>query len=85
MSPQLAIMLAHFVQLVWWVVFIRVILSWVIRDPANPIFRFVATLTDPWMRPLSRHLTFGGLDLSPIVVMLLIGVLRRGLLVSALG
>lgn len=85
MSPQFAIMLAQFLQLVWWVVFVRVILSWVIRDPANPLYRFVATLTDPWMRPLSRHLTFGGLDLSPLVVMLLIGMVRKGLLVSALG
>ena len=84
MSPQVAVMIAQFLQLVWWIVFIRVILSWVVRDPANPIMRFVGTLTDPWMRPLSRHLTFGGLDLSPIVIMLLIGVVRRGLLASAI-
>jgi len=82
MNPQVALMLAHFLQLVSAVVFVRVILSWVVRDPANPIVRIVSTLTDPWMRPLSRHLTFGGLDLSPLVVLLLIGMLRRGLLAS---
>ena len=80
MSPETAIMLAHFLQLVWWIVIVRVILSWVVRDPGNPIVRFVSTLTDPWMRPLSRHLTFGGLDFSPVVVLLLIGAIRRGLL-----
>lgn len=85
MSPQLADMLARFLQLVWWIVLIRVLLSWFVRDPANPVMRFVSTLTDPLMRPLSRYLTFGGLDLSPIVILLLIRTVQRGLLAAAGG
>lgn len=79
MSPELAAMLARFLDLVFWVVIVRVLLSWVVRDPANPLVRFFGTLTDPWMRPLSRHLTFGGIDLSPMVVLIAIRALQRGL------
>jgi uncharacterized protein YggT (Ycf19 family) len=83
MNPELARMLASFLGVVWWVVLARVILSWVVRDPANPVMRLVGTLTDPWMRPLSRHLTFGGIDLSPIVVMIAIRAMQSGLMSAA--
>ncbi|WP_373044669.1 YggT family protein [Vulgatibacter sp.] len=76
----MSVMVAQFLNLVWIVVLVRVILSWVVRDPENPLVRFVGTLTDPWMRPLSRHLTFGGLDLSPMVVLIGIRVVQRMLL-----
>jgi len=83
MSPSFAVMLAQFLNVVSWIVLIRVLLSWVIQDPSNPIFRFFSTLTDPILRPLSRFLTFGGLDLSPIVVFLIIRMIQQALLASA--
>ncbi len=82
MSPEIVRALAAFLQVVWVLVLVRVILSWVIRDPENGIFRLVSNLTDPWMRPLSRHLTFGGIDLSPVVVMIAIKAMQTGLLNS---
>lgn len=82
MSPQTAGMLSGFLSLVSWIVIVRVLLSWVVRDPANPLVRLLGTLTDPWMRPLSRVMTFGGLDLSPMVVILGINFLKRLILQS---
>lgn len=80
MSPEMALMLASFLKVVWWVIFARVILSWVIRDPANPIARFLSTLTDPLLAPLSRVMTFGGMDFSPMLVLFAIGALQRVLI-----
>lgn len=83
MSMQTAQMLSGFITLVYWIVIVRVLLSWVVRDPANPLVRLLGTLTDPLMRPLSRVMTFGGLDLSPMVVILGLSFLRRLILQSA--
>jgi YggT family protein len=51
-------------------VFIRVILSWVNPDPYNPVAGLLDSLTEPVMRPARRVLPpVGGLDLSPVLVM----------------
>ena len=83
MSPEIARALAAFLEVVWFVVLVRVILSWVVRDPSNVLVRFVSNLTDPWMRPLSRHLTFGGIDVSPVLVMIAIKFVQSGILGAA--
>jgi len=83
MSMQTAQMLSGFITLVYWIVIVRVLLSWVVRDPENPLVRLLGTLTDPLMRPLSRVMTFGGLDLSPMVVILGLSFLKRLILQSA--
>ncbi|HWV39481.1 MAG TPA: YggT family protein [Vulgatibacter sp.] len=83
MSTQTALMLSGFLTLVYWIVIARVLLSWVVRDPSNPLVRLLGTLTDPLMKPLSGVMTFGGLDLSPMVVILGISFLKRLILKSA--
>lgn len=61
----------------------RIILSWVssLPDPIRPIAGFVTSLTDPVLRPfrgLIPPVRLGGaaLDLSPILLFLLIGIVR---------
>jgi YggT family protein len=56
----------------------RVIVSWVNADPSNWIVRVIVSTTDPLLIPIRRKLplAFGGLDFSPIVVMLLIYILQ---------
>ena len=59
--------------LLFWAIFIRAILSWVQPDPYHPVVRFLNRVTDPILRPLQQHLPpLGGIDLSPLVAMLLI-------------
>lgn len=60
-----------------WIVIIRAVLSWVSPDPYNPIVRFIDNITEPVLRPIRRKLpALGGLDLSPMVVLLAIIFLK---------
>ena len=57
--------------LMFWIILIRVLMSWVSPDPYNPLVRALYQITDPILRPAQRLIPpMGGLDLSPIVVLL---------------
>jgi YggT family protein len=62
-----------------WVIIARALLSWVNPDPYNPIVRFLYNITEPVMGWVRRRvpLIFGGLDLSPILILIAIVFLRR--------
>lgn len=63
--------------LAFWVILIRLLMSWVSPDPHNPIVRTLIQVTDPILRPAQRLIPpVGGLDLSPIVVLLGIQFLK---------
>jgi YggT family protein len=60
-------------SLYFWVILIAALLSWVRPDPYNPVVRFLRAVTDPVFYRVRRwlpFLTIGGIDLSPIVVIL---------------
>ena len=60
-----------------WVIVISALLSWVNPDPNNPIVRILRTLSEPVLRPIRRYVGFGlGMDVSPIVAILVIMFLR---------
>jgi YggT family protein len=62
-----------------WIVIISALLSWVNPDPYNPIVRILRNLTQPVFYRVRRWLPFtvmGGIDLSPLVVLLAIYFLR---------
>ncbi len=62
-------------------IIIRVVLSWVNPDPYNPAFSLLGRLTDPLMVPAQRLLPpIGGIDLSPMVVMIVLVLLQMLLL-----
>ena len=69
-----------------WVIIASAIFSWLyafnVVNPRNQfvgmIGRVLYQLTEPLLRPIRRFLpAFGGLDLSPIVLLLLIFLLER--------
>jgi YggT family protein len=62
-----------------WIIIARALLSWVNPDPYNPIVRFLHRVTEPVLRPIRYRLpTLSmGLDLSPLVVLLAIYLLRE--------
>jgi len=74
-------------SLYMWVVVARAILSWVNPDPYNPIVRFLRKTTEPVFYQVRKHLpvTFGGLDMSPIVVFLVIIFLQNFVVKSLIG
>ncbi|MBE9581061.1 MAG: YggT family protein [Proteobacteria bacterium] len=61
-----------------WIIIARAVLSWVSPDPYNPIVRFIHNVTEPVMYPIRRRfpLGFGGIDFSPMLVLLAIIFLR---------
>jgi len=72
--PQLVVLL---INIFLFAVLIRVILSWINPDPYHPAARVLDALTAPLLRPAQRLLPpIGGLDLSPILVMIALVVLE---------
>jgi YggT family protein len=60
------------------VVFLAVILSWFGLSPDNPIVRITNALTEPVLQPIRKVLPdMGGFDLSPMVLLLALQLLRR--------
>lgn len=56
-----------------WLIIIRALLSWVNPDPFNPIVQFLGRATDPVLYTIRRRVgVLGGMDVSPILAILLI-------------
>jgi YggT family protein len=71
----------------WWIIIARAVLSWVNPDPYNPIVRFIYNATEPILYRIRRTLPFsflGGLDLSPLIVLAAILFLQIFLVQSLL-
>ncbi len=71
-------------NLYFWVVLIAVILTWIEPNPYNPIVRFFYSITEPVFDFVREHIptVFGGIDLSPVVVLIAIGFIQRVVLTS---
>jgi len=68
-----------------WILVARAIISWVSPDPYNPIVQFLVRSTEPVLRPVRRLLPFpGGIDFSPLVVILGVLFLQQFLVPSLL-
>jgi YggT family protein len=61
-----------------WIIIFRAVISWVNADPYNKIVIFLYRATEPVLRPVRRIIPFRnvGIDLSPIIVILVIIFLR---------
>ena len=70
-----------------WVVIARAVLSWVSPDPYNPIVRFIHKVTEPVLYQIRRKIpvNFGGIDFSPIIIILAIIFLQRFVVHSLYG
>jgi len=91
MSFALRTVLITILDLYWWVVIIAVILSWLVgfgvintyNQIARAVVRAFHALTEPVFGPIRRILpAFGGLDLSPLIVLLIIMFFRNWLAVG---
>ena len=75
----IAEVLSIVLNLYMWVVIISALLTWVNPDPYNPIVRTLRNLTEPVFWRIRRWMPFlnvGGLDLTPVVVLLAIVFLK---------
>lgn len=73
----LAYVLDTVLFLYMWLIIIRALISWVNPDPWNPIVQFLMRATDPVLIVIRRRVgLLGGIDVSPIVAILLIMFLQ---------
>jgi YggT family protein len=71
-----AILLIYF-----WVLIIRVIISWVAADSYHPLIRMVYQITEPVLAPVRRIIPpIGGLDFSVLIVIIFVQMVRTQLL-----
>lgn len=57
-----------------WIIIFRAVISWVNADPYNKIVIFLYRATEPVLRPVRRIIPLRnvGIDLSPVIVLLVI-------------
>ena len=85
MGSALLFIFYALVNLAMLAVFLAAILSWLVafdvintRNPTvRQLMRFLDAVTDPMLRPIRRVLpNLGGVDISPIVLLILLGALK---------
>ena len=60
-------------QLLWFAIFARAIVSWFPIDPNGPVVRALDAITEPILQPLRRVVPrIGMIDITPMVAILLI-------------
>ena len=75
-----ALVLGGLLNLYFWIVIIAAVLTWVRPDPYNPIVLALCALTEPVFYRVRKWLPFtytGGMDFSPVVVLLAIELFNR--------
>jgi YggT family protein len=77
--------LYYLLELVKWLVIIRVVMSWFVSPYSrNPVVEVVRRITDPILRPVASLVpNMGGIDISPLVVFFLIIILQRVIVQAA--
>ena len=79
-----AIVLPYVLPFYMWIIIARAVLSWVNPDPYNPIVRFIHNVTEPVLYRIRTKIpvNYGGIDFSPIVVILAVIFLQNFLVNS---
>jgi YggT family protein len=86
---SLAAVIDIVLELFMWLLIIQAIMSWLLAfnvlNPRNQvvgmIWQFMLRVTEPLLRPIRRILpNFGGIDLAPLVLILIIYFIRRAIL-----
>ncbi len=83
----IAVVLGYLLEILWWLIVIRALLSWVNPDPYNPIVQFIERSTEPLLAPLRRLVPAFriGIDVSPILALLLLYFLKIFLVQTLMG
>ena len=68
--------LADLVALLAIAILVRALLSWIRPDPRNPVVQALDAITEPILQPLRQVMPrFGGIDLTPMVAIILLSVI----------
>ena len=78
----LASIVSILLTIMYWLILVRALISWVNPDPFNPIVQFLMRVTEPVLEPVRRLLPPLPIDISPIIVFFIIMFLQRFLVGS---
>ncbi len=85
MSYAVVKLLVTIIDLYWWVLLISVVMSWLVAfdvlnmrsNAAYQIWKGVNALTEPLLAPIRNIMpSFGAVDISPLILLLLLQFLR---------
>jgi YggT family protein len=78
----LAMVVNILLTIMYWLILIRALLSWVNPDPLNPLVQFLMRTTEPILEPIRRLLPPLAIDISPLIVFFIILFLQKFLVSS---
>lgn len=65
-------------QVYYWLIFIRIVLSFIRHNPYQPLIKFIYEVTEPWLSIFRRFIPpVGMIDFSPIVAFFALEILRQ--------
>src|SRR3990167_5929139 len=78
----LALVVSILLTIMYWLILIGALISWVNPDPFNPLVQFLMRTTEPILEPIRRLLPPMGIDISPIIAFLAIIFLKSFLVAT---
>ena len=75
----IGVILNKVIEIYYFILIVRVLISWVNPDPYNIIVQILYRITEPVLQPFRRIVPLGGigLDISPIFAMLALFFIQR--------
>ncbi len=74
----LALLVDGICTILYWLLFARIIISWLPVDPYHGVVQFLMQVTDPILAPFKRiPLQIGMLDLSPLLAFITLFFIRN--------
>lgn len=73
--------------ILYWLILIRALISWVNPDPYNPVVQFLHKATEPILHPIRKMIPIRmgiGIDIAPIIAFLILIFLRSFLVKTLL-
>ena len=78
MAATLITLVGYIANVLYLLIVVRIMVSWLNLSPWHPVVRWLRIIVDPILRPFRRILpTFGGIDFSPILAILVIFFVAR--------
>ena len=83
----LAVVAGYLIDIMWWLIVIRALLSWVNPDPYNQIVQFIERGTEWMLQPLRQLIPAYkvGIDISPILAIGILYFLKVFLVQTLIG
>lgn len=78
MNPYVAQITVTFLQIMFWAIIARSLLSFFPIDQSSPLFQLLHRVTEPIIEPIRRVMPQTGMfDLSPMVAIIMIIVIQQ--------